>query len=148
LGATGDEVGLGARVLLVQHRLELHAFETGQRAGSTVVAKGVVGLQQRDAVDADQVQVANRAFGFALVGGAHVEDPGVHRLVQQHGAGGRRDQRHLEPVQHRHDGLGLRRAAVEEQRDGALLDQLLRVLGLPAWRRTCRPSTPARSSGR
>ncbi|MCY1372950.1 hypothetical protein D9M69_601910 [compost metagenome] len=79
----------------MQHRIELGVGEALERALGAVGSKGVVGGEQCDTRDADAGQVLDGLGRFALVGGAHVEDPGVHRLVQHHGARARPHQRHL-----------------------------------------------------
>ena len=64
------------------------------------------------------------ALGLTLVGGAHIEDVGLDRLVQHHGPGGRTNERHPMLLQHGVDGLGVRCAPAHEQGQHAtLLDQ-------------------------
>ena len=129
LGRDGAEVGLVAVEFLQQQRLFLDVGKADGGAGGGIGAEGVVDVPHGNAVHADQAQVLDCAFGLALVGGAHVEHVGVHRLVQGHRAGGGPDQRHLELHQRRQHRLRVRRAAAQEQGQSPVLDdQLARVV--------------------
>jgi len=121
-------VGFGAIGLDDGDRLELQALEAFHGAGQAIGAEGIVHMHDGDAVQRDGVQVLDRLLGLGLVAGAHVEHVRVDRLVQQHGAGGRRDERDVVLGQVRQDGLRVRRGAAHEQRHHlVVLDQLSSV---------------------
>ena len=132
----GDPVGDGAEVPLgpIEFLHEQGGFphrrEALLRTFDQIGAEAVVHMQHTNAVHADQAQVLHRALGLALIGGAHIEQPGVDRPVQHHRAGGRPHQRQPGLGQHRQDGLGVRRAAGQEQADHPwVVGQCLGVFG-------------------
>ena len=115
-----------------EHEGRRHArlLQRLHRAAGRVAAEVVAGMDERDPGHADAGQVRHRFLRLAPVGGAHVEDPWVHRLVQRGRAGGRRHQRHLQLGKQRPDRLGRRRAVAQEQRHHAPLpDELAHVVG-------------------
>ncbi len=111
----------------MQHRHLGNGRKALQGAGRGIRTEAVVHLDDGDARQAGGGQVQDGTLGLALVAGTHVEHPGIHRLVQHHRAGGRRNQRQLVFAEQGQDGLVVRRAAGQEQGQHALVDELLGI---------------------
>ncbi len=121
------EVGLEAVELLVHHRLDAGIGKALGRTDESIGAERVVGADDGNRLHADLGQMLHHALGFVLIARPDVEDVGVHRLVEDHRAGGRCDQRELGVRQDRKHRLRVRRSAAQEQRDHALVGQYFRV---------------------
>jgi hypothetical protein len=127
-GRDGAVVGLGAVEFFNERGFEAVGLEAGLRTRQAVGAKGVVHMNDADALDAQGVEVGDGFFHLALVRRAHVEHKPGHRLVQHHGARGGPYKGHAVLLQKREEPLRVRCTARHEQADHALLlDQGLGV---------------------
>ena len=94
-----------------------------------VLPEGIVDVQHADVFHARHAEMPNDTLGLLLVGGAHVEDVGVHGCVHHGRARGRRHQGDPGCIEQRHDGLDMRCAADQEEADdGRIVDEPACVL--------------------
>ena len=100
-----------------------HFVKPGIGSHGGIGAKRVVGLEHRNAADAQTCQVFYGACSLTLVRCAHIEHPGVHGLMQHHGPGAGGHQGHFAFGQQRQQGFGMGCAPVEEQGNHSLFVQ-------------------------
>ena len=108
-------------VQLLKRKLEregirIAAAYNGIEALEAVTPERVVDMNDRNATDADRMQMLDRLFHFGLVLGAHVEDQGIDRLVEDQRAGRGCDQRDAGARGSRQYRFGVRRAAHRKER--------------------------------